>query len=309
MLKRKALRKICITTFSILTIFIICIMPDKLNSNNNYLNPKIDTIYVDNSKTNSIYLLGDNGYLVKTNIIVNKKELKDKIKEIIDYLTVNKNSKIPNGFKGIIPNDAKLNNIELNDKMVILDFSKELLNTKLKERMRESIVYSLIELDGIEGVTIKVDGNILEGLPEVLNRTYGINKVYEIDDYKNVEKVVLYYLDIINDKNYYVPVTKYLNDDRDKIQIIIDNLSSSYVYESSLMSLLKSNIELINNEIEDKMMKLNFNNDIFSDDKVLEEVTYSISESVFENYDVDSVLFQVNGKDIVTYEKCCGIKK
>jgi len=309
MLKRKALRKIIITTFSIITILVICIIPDKL-SNNNYLNPKIDTIYVDNDNAVSIYLLSSNNYLVKTDMMVNKKDLVSKIKEIIDYLTVDKSSKIPNGLAGIIPKDTKLNSINIEDKIAILDFSSELLDiaTDLKERMIEAIIYSLIDLDGIEGISIKVDGNYLKGIPSILNRNYGINKVYELNDFSNVEKVVLYYIDNISDNTYYVPVTKYLNDDREKIKVIIDNLASNYIYESSLVSLLNANTRLINYEIEDRKMILNFNDSIFTNAKLLEEVVYPISKSVFDNYDVDTVLFQVNGKEISVVEKCCGIK-
>ena len=316
MLKRKAYRKIIITTFSIITLFIICIIPNKL-SNINYLNPKINTVYVNNNNTISIYLLSNNNYLVKTNIIVSTNKLIDKVKEIINYLTINNSSKIPNGLSGIIPKETKLNKVLIEDKIVILDFSNNILKVSniLEERMIEAIVYSLIELDGVEGVSIKVDGNILNELPfskkklaNILNRNYGINKVYEINDLNNVEKVVLYYIDNVYDNLYYVPVTKYLNDDREKIKIIIDNLVSNYIYESSLVSLLSNNTELISYEIEDKTMTLNFNDSIFNNDKLLEEVTYSISESVFESYDVDSVLFQVNGNNIEIFEKCCGIK-
>lgn len=317
MLRRKALRKIIITTFSIITIFMICIIPDRINSNDNFLNPKIDTIYVTNANTNEIYLLGNNNYLVKTNIVLSEEDLESRIKSIIDYLTVNKSSKIPNGLNGIIPEDTKLNNIEINDKIVTLDFSNSLLNVskEIEERLIESITYSLINLDGIEGIMIKIDGNILKELPnskkvlpQVLNRSFGINKVFEIDNINDIQKVTMYYIDKIDNSYYYVPVTRYLNDDREKIKIIIDNLSSNYIYETSLLSLLSKDIELINYEIEDNMMKLNFNQDIFNNNKLLEEVAYPISSSVFDNYSVDSVLFQVNGSDISIIEKCCGIK-
>jgi len=317
MLRKKALRKIIITTFSIITIFVICIIPDKLNSDSNYLDTKIDTIYVGNDMTNDIYLLGPNGYLVKTSVVVTKDSLEDKVKEIINYLIID-NSKIPDGLTGVIPTGTKLNNINIDKKIVTLDFSNTLLNTTkdLEERTIEAIVYSLINIDGIEGITIKIDGELLKLLPQnkkiipdVLNRSYGINKVFEINNYNNIEKVVLYYIDNINNNKYYVPVTKYINDDRDKIKIIIENLSSNYIYESSLISLLKSNTELINYEIEDKIMTLNFNNEIFTNDKLLEEVTYPISMSVFDNYDVDSIIFKVEGENIYTYQKCCGIIK
>lgn len=305
MLKRKAFRKIIITTFSIITILVICIIPGKVN--NDFLNPDIDTLYVSNVSTNEIYLLGPNGYLIKTNIILNEEKIEDKIRNIIDYLTINKSSKIPNGLGGLIPSSTKLNNLELVDRIVTLDFSSDLLNTdiSLEERIIEAIVYSLINLDGVEGVKIKIDGNILTELPnskkilpQVLNRSFGINKVFDIEDYNNVKKVVMYYLNTIDNNNYYVPVTKYLNDDREKIKIIIDNLASNYIYESSLVSLLNQDTKLINYEIENEIMKLNFNNSIFVNNKLLEEITYPISKSVFDNYDVDKVIFQVNGKDI-----------
>lgn len=312
MLKRKALRKIIITTFSILTVLVICIIPDRLNSSDNFLDPKIDLEYVTNLGTNEIYLLGPNHYLVKTNVLLETENLDTQIKGIIDYLTVQKSDKIPSGLSGIIPADTKLNSMEIKDKVVVLDFSEDFFNIsqELEEREIEAITYSLINLDGIEGVTIKVNGELLvelpktkKKIPEILNRNFGINKVFDIYSLDGIQKVTLYYMDNISNENYYVPVTKYLNDDREKIQIIIDNLSSNYIYESSLVSLLNQDTELINYQIDDEIMTLNFNNSIFSNDKILEEVTYTISESIFDTYDVKSVIFQVEGKDITTTNK------
>ena len=37
-----------------------------------------------------------------------------------------------------------------------------------------------------------------------------------------IPKVVIYYKDIVSNTSYDVPVTKYLNDEREKIDIIID---------------------------------------------------------------------------------------
>ena len=102
------------------------------------------------------------------------------------------------------------------------------------------------------------------------------------------------------DKNkYFVPVTNYVNDDEEKVKIIIENLSSKYIYEPNLISLLNSNTKLLNYEINDDIMTLNFNNSIFiSDGNVLEEVVYTISNSVFDNYDIDKIIFNVENKTI-----------
>ena len=304
MLKRRALRKIIITTFSLLTIFAICIIPNSLNSKDNFLDTKIDLEYVNNLGTNEIYLLGPNKYLVKTNVLLETDNMNTKIRSILDYLTIQKSDKLPTGLSGIIPMNTKVNNVEIKESIVTIDFSKELLEVKaeLEERLIEAITYSIINIDGVEAITIKVDGNLLtelpktkKKLPELLNRNFGINKVFDIDNLNGIQKVTLYYLDKISNQNYYVPVTKYLNDDREKINIIIDNLSSNYIYESSLVSLLNQNTELINYEIEDEIMTLNFNNSIFTHDKILEEVTYTIKESVCSTYPVKSVILEVEG--------------
>ncbi len=304
MLKRRALRKIIITTFSLLTVFAICIIPNSLNSKDNFLDTKIDLEYVNNLGTNEIYLLGPNKYLVKTNVLLETDNMNTKIRSILDYLTIQKSDKLPTGLSGIIPMNTKVNNVEIKESIVTIDFSKELLEVKeeLEERLIEAITYSIINIDGVEAITIKVDGNLLtelpktkKKLPELLNRNFGINKVFDIDNLNGIQKVTLYYLDKISNQNYYVPVTKYLNDDREKINIIIDNLSSNYIYESSLVSLLNQNTELINYEIEDEIMTLNFNNSIFTHDKILEEVTYTIKESVCNTYPVKSVILEVEG--------------
>lgn len=317
MLKRKALRKIIITTFSFLTVFVICIIPEKISSNENYLDVEKDISYVSQLGTNEIYLLGPNKYLVKTNVLLETDTLESKVKGIINYLTVQKSDKIPSGLSGIIPKDTKLNSIEINEKIITLNFSKEFLNIseEFEERMIEAITYSIINLEDIAGVKIKVNDEILTQLPktkkkipEILTRDFGINKVFDIANLKEIQKVTLYYIDNINDQDYYVPVTKYLNDDREKINIIIDNLSSNYIYESSLVSLLTEDTELINYHLDDMSMTLNFNNSIFTNNKLLEEVTYTISESVFENYDIEEVIIQVEGEEVVKTNKCCVVE-
>lgn len=310
MLKKRALRKMLLTTFSVFTLLVICVIPSKVEEN--YLNPKIDIEYVTSLGTNEIYLLGSNKYLVKTNVLLNEQTIETKIKSIIEYLTINKSEKLPVGLKGVIPDTTVLNSVVVNEGVATLDFSKELLNVtkNLEERVIEAIVYSVTNLNEIKGVTILINGERIEKLPqsgkqlpEVITRDFGINKVYDIDNRNGIQKVTLYYLDDINNNRYYVPVTKYMNDDREKINIIIDQLSSNYIYDSNLISLLREDTELINYQIEDELMLLNFNNNIFNSEKLLEEVSYSLAYSIFDNYNVNTVLLETNGKEVIKIER------
>ena len=125
-------------------------------------------------------------------------------------------------------------------------------------------------------------------------------KIYEkekLKEEKNKDKVDLssYKNENVDDNYFYVPITKYVSDDRDKIKIIIDELSSNYIYESNLISLLDKNIKLLNYEIVSDTMIIDFNNCIYlGDDKMLEEVIYS----VFANYEVNKVIIKANGEEI-----------
>ena len=112
----------------------------------------------------------------------------------------------------------------------------------------------------------------------------------------------VFYVNEFNDNYYYVPVTKYINNDKlDKIKIIIEELTSNPVYESNLMSFLNVNTKLLDYEIEDDVIKLNFNNLILSDitgNSILEEVIYTISLSVSNEIDVKEVVFMVENEEI-----------
>ena len=174
--------------------------------------------------------------------------------------------------------------------------------------MIEAITYTLTSIDGIDKITIQVEGKNLEelpnskkNLPTVLDKNYGINKEYDLTSTMNIDSYTLYYVSNYNDNIYYVPVTKYINNNnQDKVKVIIDELSTSPIYQTNLMSYLNSNTSLIDYDYNEGVMKLNFNNAILNDNsnKILEEVIYSISLSLDSIYNVREVDFIVDNKEI-----------
>ncbi len=302
MLKRKALRKIFLTTFILFILLTIYLIPTtKKESNGNIIYKYSDL------EEASIYLLNNNSQLTKIDIKISSGFLEDTIKSIVKKLTISSDSTIPSGFTQVIPSNVNLLDVKIDEGIIYLNFSKEILDISqnLIESVIESIAYSLLDLDNITGISIYANGENVASLfpkdiPSVITKEYGINKRIELTNFSNITKVIIYYIDNIDDQNYYVPITKYINDDRDKIKIIIDELSSHYIFEPNLISLLDNNIKLVNYEINNDVMILNFNNSIFmSNDKILEEVVYSISYSVFANYDVNEIIFKVNNEEIL----------
>ena len=255
-------------------------------------------------------------WLVNTNRLVRFKEGVDLAKDLLEGLVVGgtKNNIIPNGFRSIIPPDVTIKDLKLQEGVLTINFSKELLdiNEKDENKMLEAIIYTLTSIDGIDKVIIKVEGEVLNKLPNsktniptVLNKSYGINKSYDLSNLNDILSYTTYYTSTYNNTKYYVPVTKYINSkDSDVVKIIIKELGSSPIYQTNLMSYLNTNTVLNDYELDNNNLKLNFNELLLNDiDKknILEEVIYTISLSMNNIYDnLESVSFLVNNEEIYT---------
>ncbi len=313
MLKKISIRKLIISFSALFALFLIYLIPNNENDKNKleYIPQELE--YVNNDLvTSSVFLLDSYNMLGKTEVPVSSKDIESLAKELLEVLINGgaNEDRIPSGFKSVLPSDTKILSLKYDKDLIKVDFSKELLNTskEMEEKVVEAIVYTLTSINGVNKVIIYVDGNILTKLPQTkinlpstLDRSFGINKEYDINSIKDINQVTIYYVNKNNDNYYYVPVTKYLNDDRDKIKIVIDELSGNSIYNTNLMSFLNSNAELISSEKKDDLMHLNFNEYIFSDieeKNILEEVIYTISLSVCDNYEVKGVVFNVENEEI-----------
>lgn len=313
MLKKISIRKLIISFSALFTLFLIYLIPNNKNDKNKLEDIPQELEYVNNDLvTSSVFLLDSYNMLGKTEVPVSSKDIESLAKELLEVLINGgaNEDRIPSGFKSVLPSDTKILSLKYDKDLIKVDFSKELLNTskEMEEKVVEAIVYTLTSINGVNKVIIYVDGNILTKLPQTkinlpstLDRSFGINKEYDINSIKDINQVTIYYVNKNNDNYYYVPVTKYLNDDRDKIKIVIDELSGNSIYNTNLMSFLNSNAELISSEKKDDLMHLNFNEYIFSDieeKNILEEVIYTISLSVCDNYEVKGVVFNVENEEI-----------
>lgn len=309
MLKNMTIRRI--STASILLL--VCLLFVLFPKDDNVIDIKGESIeYTSNNKTLGIYMVNKDNYVAKTNVIINETDIEKEIREILEYLIIDgkKEDNVPNGFRSIIPSGTEIKSVKLKDGLLKINFSKEILeiDESLEEKMLESIVYSLTEINEVNDILIYVEDDLLTvlpksktNLPSVLNRKIGINKKYDINSTKDITKTTVYYVGKNNNDYYYVPVTKISNDSKDKIKVIIDELSSGPIYENNLMSFMNFNTELLKYEIKDNNMYLTFNDyilDNIDDKSILEEVIYTISLSIKDNYDVNEVIFMIGDEEI-----------
>lgn len=313
MLKRMSIRKIAVASLSLFVLLLIYLMPD--SSGENKLDVPTELQY-NEGIVGVIYLIDSDDYVARTTISTCDCSPEERAKDLIEGLTIDgeKSNIIPNGFRSIIPSGTSVLGISLDEKVLTINFSKELLEVpeKYSEKMLESIIYTLTSIDGIDKVIIQVEGEALNKVPNTnktisttsLDKDYGINKVYDLTSTNDIDKYTVYYASSYNDNNYYVPVTKYINNsnNEDKVKVIIDELSSAPTGSiNNLISYLDVSTILNDYEVSGNTMKLDFNDMILSNsgsDKILEEVIYTIGLSMENLYGVEEVSFYVNNEKI-----------
>ena len=304
MFGKRILKKMFVTSSIMVMILLIYLMPGVIELDNNDVATSVEYVDLANSV---IYLLDDDNLLVESSIsIIEDGNIINKIKSLINHLSEASSEIIPNGLNFVMPNNIKLLDVKVDGRNVSLNFNKNFLELDVKKltRLVEAISFTLFNLEEVDGVSILIDGinisEINDSFPNVITKSFGINKRYDIEKTDDIVKYVVYYNKKIMDNSYYVPVTKYVNYSEDKIKIILSDLSSNYIYQPNLISVVSEELELIDYQLSNEEMILNFNNSVFlNGSEIKEEVTYPVLSTIFSNYDVESVILKVNGEEIL----------
>ena len=275
---------IFIFSFLFICIYIIPMIQEKQTLRANVFLEEVTGI-----TNQTIYLQDKNGYLVEVDVFLDPSEEGYPIKSIFSYLKTS-NTEMDASFHGYIPDSISLLDFEVIDSVLYLNFSHEFLEVADLDLMISGIVHSYFDIKDLRGISIKVDGNSLDGYPMVFDKDYVINAEESFIHRKDIEKVVVYYIDSF-DKDYYLPVTKYLNDKREKIEIIVEELKSHV--PNHLVSYLSEKTKLIDYSFENNMMILNLN---FQDFDKKEEIYQMLAKSVASNYDVSGIVIKDKGK-------------
>lgn len=304
MLKRKAINRIFISSVAIFIVLSIVSL--------NFINIDKKIYKITDQTTSSketIYTLNTDNYVSKGYIYVaNDLSSLEKVKTLIETMIEknNKNALLPSYFKPVLPQNTTILSVELEQKIIKINFSSEFLNVTddQLEQIVEAITYTLTDVNDINGVEIYVEGELLKyvsnmNIPTILTKNIGINKKYEITSNNNINKIVLYFL---GKENNMIPITKYVNDDREKIEIIIESLANNYIFYENLTSLASFNLNLESYSFDNETLTLVFNSyiyDNYEEHTINECLIDMISYSIFDNYDVSKVVFMENNNKLL----------
>lgn len=283
--------KMTLIMFLLLSVFTL------INSNpEKVLRTNVEIKNIEEVPKTEIYLLSNNNYLVEANIYLENSSLEEKAKKIIEYLKIN-NKKLPHGLKGYLLDNVVVNKINVEESNLKISFSKEFLNIENKDLVISGLVYSLTKLPNIETIEVFVEDSYLENYNYKLNKDIGINKEYLLNKRNDIKQVTVYYYTEINNIEYLTPVTKYVNDEREKVEIIIEELSNNI--PDNLIGYLSDKTKLVDYQEDNSLIVLNFDKEFKSSNQIINQKTMNlIAQSIFENYDLNLVFFQENNKKI-----------
>lgn len=180
------------------------------------------------------------------------------------------------------------------------------------------MTWTLTQFSSIDKVKLRINGHELKEMPvggtpisDDLSRKDGINlETAGVNDLTATHPLTVYYLAENEDSEYYVPVTKRIdNSEKDDITAAVNELAKGPSKVSGLLTDFSEDVKLVSKpKIKDGRVTLDFNQSIFgsADEKtkmISSEVLNSIVLTLTEQPDVKSVSVKVNGKSELVNEK------
>ncbi len=261
-----------------------------------------------------LYLIDNSGLVVPYTVDLPKTD--SAARQVLEYLVAGGplNEILPDGFRAVIPQDTVVD-VKLEDGTITADFSKEFgtYNPEDEAKILQAITWTLTQFDNVNNVVISVNGYKLDEMPvnstpipTDLSRADGINIDNSgVVDITNSRPVTLYFYVQNEDAEYYVPVTKRIeNTGDDRVSAVVNALIDGPKMSSNLISEIHQDVKLLGAKVEDGNVTLDFNEAIFgsfNEKMISKHVINSLVLSLTEQPEVKSVAITVNGsEDVVT---------
>lgn len=267
---------------------------------------------------NDIYLLDKENVLVPLTIKYQKFDTTGE--EILYLVSMLKDDKADlNDFKGLIPSKTTVKSLNLNNKILELDFDENFASYNQKDELKilESLTWTLTSLDYVDGLILSVEGQRLNKMPvnktpinDVLTKQIGINNFLLTSTIMGQgERVLSYYEKKINDNYYYVPVTHYVsnNSNLSIYDLTIQTLFRNPGLTSSLQvcRCVEDTSMVTGSVLTDNILYLSLTEDVLFDEitvsydvyKIMKQVTSLLTDVKDVSFLMDLEEIMVNGKE------------
>ena len=208
-----------------------------------------------------------------------------------------------------IPENVSVQNCSIEEAIASVDFSREYLEIpQLEEKLvRAAVVRSLLKVEGISGVYITIDGEVLKdskgNTVGLLTEDDFVDSTGSLSSYETCS-LTLYFANETGDR--LIPQTmdvKY-NSNISKEKLIVEKLMKG-PKKSGAYPTLNPNATILGVAVKDGICYVNFDSEFLNSayDVKPEIVIYSLVNSIVEGTSVGKVQITVNGEKSVTYKE------
>ncbi len=234
-------------------------------------------------------------------------------KEVLRFMTMGgpAEATLPEGFRPVLPAGTVSDmNVKFDQKLAIVDFSKEFLsyqaaNSAEEKKILDAITWTLTEFPTVEQVEIRVNGYPLEVMPTwntpvvgPLSRLDGIN--LELANNIHIGQttpVTLYFQKGTEAGSYLIPVTRLIPQTEDIAKATLEQLILGPKQDSRLIPALLPTTKVLDVSYQDDILVADFDKELLGfNDAVSQEIIEMIVLSLTENTEASSVQIMVNGQ-------------
>ncbi len=239
--------------------------------------------------------------------------------EVLKYMTAGGpgETMLPIGFKTILPEGTNFTmNIKPEEKLAIVDFSKEFLSYKadspeVEKKILEAITWSLTEFPTVEKVEIRVNGYTLEVMPVwntpiigPISRIDGINLELASNIQIGQTTFVTLYFNKTTEKNdYLVPITRMIPKTDNIAKATLEQLIIGPKSGTGLSSPILPTTKVLSVEVSNQLLVADFDEDILGFNQELsQDVIDMIVWSLAENTEIPAIKLKVKGESTLLPE-------
>lgn len=232
--------------------------------------------------------------------------------EVLQYMLVGGPAELllPDGFRPVLPEGTKFSlNVKADEKLAIIDFSKEFLNYEAKsaadeKKILDAITWSMTEFPTVEKVEIRVNGYSLQSMPQYdtpviapLSRVDGINiELANNINIGNTTPVTLYFSKSYGNFNYLVPVTRLVQKTDNIAKTTLEQLIIGPKTGSQLVSPILPTTKLLSVKVSDNLVVADFDEEILGiNESLTVEQIDMIVWSLIENTHKPTIQIKIKG--------------
>ena len=252
-----------------------------------------------------VYLLDEDATLIPYTLGIEEGlDLNQRVAEVLRLMTIG--NEPVQGVRGLLPNNAQLENCTLQGSQLSLYFPENFCNYDPKTEMRllEGLTWAVTQFDEVSEVLLYLAGEPLTHMPQLstpvplpLNRQIGINNFENtVNRLHDSHSLTVFYTRQKNGSSVYVPKTLRISNQtslQDKLSSILSDIS---VFSQLKQPLAETPLTVLDCALDEGLLTINVSGEILDEEKkVNEELVTSLLLSIQSSLGVSQVQLQVDG--------------